>query len=499
MSITSHHPSYDASLADWKLMRDAYAGERTIKAAGRAYLPSTPGQELDGMEAPESVGSKNYQAYKLRARFPDYVTTAIESLLGIMHRKPPTIELPEKMKPMLERGTVEGESLWMLLRRINEHQFLTGRCGVLADVPDGADVNTLPYLSLYRAEDIVNWDNGERSDPVLQNLNLVVLNESESRRTDLFDWEMVTKYRVLVLGDLGDNEGVDAGAKYWFGTFESDAAYEEGAMVQASIGGSSLDKIPFVIINTKDITPEPDAPPLLGLGNICISIYRSEADYRQNLFMQGQDTLAIIGTIAEDPNNPDSKPRVGAGAMLNVQDGGDVKFVGVNATGLSEQRAALQDDKEEAGTMGGRLVEARKSDAESGEALHMRMSARTASITQIARTGAEGLQTVLRTIAEWIGEDPQAVTVEPNLEFADRTIDGDTLVKWMTSRTLGAPLSLESIHRKLQENDMTELTYEEEMAKKKQEDEDAGLGDGGLGTGVQNVDDGLDNNAKSQV
>ena len=481
MSITSHHPDYDLKIADWQLMRDAYAGERAVKFAGTTYLPPTPGQLLDGMATASSLGHTNYQSYRLRARFPGYTFNSVEALLGIMHRKPPTIDLPEKMRPLLEKGTASGESLWMLLRRINKQQFITGRCGLLADVANGANVNHLPYLSLYRAEDIINWDG-----VAVDGLNMVVLNESESVRTDTFEWEMKEKYRVLMLGATGDST-------YSFGQFDADQQYSPDSMVEASIGGKKLTTLPFTVINSKDITPDPDDPTLLGLANICVAIYRSEADYRQNLFMQGQDTLVIVGAIAEDPNNPDGQPRVGAGAMINVQEGGDVKYAGVSSNGLSEQRQALVDDREEAGKMGGTLVDPRKSDAESGEALHMRMAARTATVTQIARTGAEGLQSVLRTIAEWIGEDPDAVTVEPNLEFADRTIDGDTLVKWMTGRTLGAPLSKASIHRKLQEHDMTEMTLDEEMAAIEQENEDEGLGDGGTGTGVDDDGSAVDN------
>lgn len=486
MSITSHHPDYDLKLQDWRLLRDAYGGERVVKNAGSLYLPPTPGQIIDGVSDPNQLGYQNYVAYKMRARFPDYVSNAIEALLGLMHRKPPTIEMPDRMKDIV---TVKGESLWQLLRRMNEQQFITGRCGLLADVPDGADVNTLPYLALYRAEDIINWDDGAIFDPVKQTLNLVVLNESESMRTELFDWEMVNKYRILQLGALGENETEGV---YTFGQFDSDQQYDEGEMTVASIGGSSLNKIPFVIVNSKDITPEPDDPPLLPLANISMTIYRGDADYRQNLFMQGQDTLVIVGAIADDPNNPDAKVRVGAGAMINVQEGGDVKFAGVSANGIEGQRLALQDLHADAGAMGGSLVEERKSDAEGADAMHMRMSVKTSYLTQIARSGAEGLQTILRTVAEWIGEDPEEVVVEPNLEFADRSMDGDQLVKWVTARTLGAPLSKESIHRKLQENDMTEMSYEEEMEKKRQEDEDDGLGDEGTGTGVEDEDQ-LDN------
>ena len=51
----------------------------------------------------------------------------------------------------------------------------------------------------------------------------------------------------------------------------------------------------YQIINSCDVVSDVDDPPLLDLGNACMTIYRSDADYRQNLFMQGQDTFVTIG------------------------------------------------------------------------------------------------------------------------------------------------------------------------------------------------------------
>lgn len=482
-STTTHHPEYDKHFVDWEKMRDCYRGERTIKNEGRKYLPPTPGQLADGMKNTSDQGYQNYLGYKTRARFPDFVAQTIEALIGIMHHKPPTIELPEAMEGLREAATVKGESLELLLRRINEMQLVTGRLGLLADVPNESPVNTLPYIAMYQAEDIQNWDDGQRENPVLQNLNLVVLNESGYVRKDKFQWEHQNQKRVLILGDIALNEGKGSDVIYRVGVFEDENDFNESALVEPSIGNNTLNELPFVVVNSKDIVPDPDDPPLLGLADLALAVYRGEADYRQALFMQGQDTLVVIGGLLDD----DDETRVGAGAILEVQSGGDAKYIGVESDGLAEMRSALENDRKEAADIGGKLLDTTGGGVESGEALRIRVSARTASLNQIARAGAEGLQSILRIMARWIGANPEEVIVEPNLDFAADELESSTLEGWMKAKMLGLPLSKQSIHEKMQEKDMTSLSFEEEMQLIAQEDADD-LGGDGLGV----EDDGLE-------
>lgn len=454
MNPTAVHPSYSLFLTDWVTMADCYRGERTIKEKGTLYLPATPGHNADGMESGQK-GWTDYTAYKTRARFPDFVAQAVEALLGVMHRKPAVIKLPKKMEPLLEKATIQGESLQMLLRRINTNQLVAGRVGLLADVPDEAPANVLPYIAMYEAQAIRNWDDQGGAE-----LLMTVLDESTYVRQDMFEWNYVQQQRVLLL-----DEGV-AKMAVVKDNFSMDS------LVAPSIAGRTLERLPFVIINSKDIVADPDDPPLLGLAQLALACYRGEADYRQTLFMQGQDTLVIIGGTGDD------EVRAGAGAKIEVGTGGDAKYIGVSAHGLSEMRQAVEADHEKAAEIGGQLLAASDGNAESGDALRIRVSARTSSLNQIALAGAEGLKTTLRTMAEWVGANPEEVEVTPNLDFTDDTMDGPTLVSFMTAKSLGAPLSKRSIHNILRKKELTEMTYEEELAEiEKEAPEPTGGGD----------------------
>lgn len=485
MAINSRNPQYGLFFEDWDLMTDAYGGERRIKDHGIKYLPPTSGMVADGMN-PGQEGYQAYQAYLLRAVFPDLVRTSVAAMVGVMHSKPPVIELPPSMEPLRDHATNQGESLEMLLRNINEAQMVTGRSGLLVDVADEAPVGTLPYLAQYIAQAIINWDDGERNDPELQNLNLVVLDESEYVRTDDFEWEFEQKYRVLVLGDPDENEAIGQG-QYRFAVYdEQDSNFSFNDTVAPSVGGRKLNFIPFTFINAADIVPQPDNPPLLGLSQLSLTIYRGEADYRQSLFMQGQDTLVVIG-------GQDEEFRMGANASILLPSTGDAKFIGVNSDGLPEQRAALENDRKIANAMGAQLLDQSGRTAESGEALRIRVGANTATLNQVALAGAFGLENALRQVARWVGANPQDVNVIPNLDFSAEQLAGRTLVEYMTAKSMGAPYSLRSIHGEMEKKDITAMTFEEEMAEIEKEQ------DGVLGTETGDPVDDMDDTFTEEV
>jgi len=487
MGVEQKHPLFSTHLPDWVMLRDIYLGERQVKEKGQIYLKPTAGMIEDGMTTALSPGFQAYEAYKSRAILPDILDDAVSAMLGVMHHKPAVIELPAAMEPLREQATLRNESLQMLLRRINEQQLLTGRVGLLSDMTmdprasrstvvaagKTVRVDDLPYIALYETEAIINWDQGSRDGIEVQNLNLVVLDETgfEREKGDSFNWVERQKYRVLILGAVDENEPKGTGT-YRVGVFRDDKSldFSEENLIDPSYRGTKLDEIPFVIINACDVVPDPDKPPLLGLASAIMAIYRGEADYRQALFMQGQDTLVISGG-----NMADEAIRLGAGATIHLPENGTAEFIGPSSDGIPEQRTSLENDYNRAMQKGGQLMDSVSRERESGDALKIRVAARTATLNQIALTGAYGLQQSLRQIAKWIGANPEEVVVTPNLDFVDDSFTPDDLVKMVTAKNSGAPLSYETIHLWLQNKDVTELDFDEEIAKI-EEEEDLVLG-----------------------
>lgn len=464
-TLSQKHPQYVMQYEDWTLMRDAYKGERQVKSKGETYLPATAGMRADGMVNQTDEGFKQYLAYKKRARFPNFVREAVQTAIGMLHSQPSKITVPKAMEKMV---TSKGENFHQLLRRINEAQLTTGRLGLFLDLPlkpkAGED---LPYITTYDAETMINWDSNSRGDITRETLNLMVLDESGYERSaEGLTWESADRYRVLSLGTFENNEREESGFKYQFGVFDDDtASFDVSKLQTPNWRGRELEEIPFVVINSCDLVYEPDEPSLLDLGNLCMTIYRGEADYRQNLFMQGQDTFVVVGgNFAED-----DKVRTGAGARLDLPIGGSAKFEGVTSDGLQEQRESLENDRGVAGTMGAQSLDSTSRERESGASLNIRVSARTADLNQVAMTGAQGLENILKIAARWMGENPDEVKVEPNMEWASAGLSGQNMVEMATARNLGYPISALSLHQSAFDKGLTKLTFEEEIKQAEKE------------------------------
>lgn len=447
--ISEHHPEYAEFQEDWLLMRDAYRGERRVKLQGTIYLPYTKAHVLDGAGSNNltSVGQQDYNAYKKRARFDNFVREAVQTAIGMMHSQPPDIKLPKAMEDI---RSSKGETLADLLRRINVEQLITGRVGILADIPKQPRVGQdLPYLTTYIAERVINWDEKQ----------LFVLDESEFERGMGLSWRKKNKYRVLAIDESGN---------YGQQEIDEDNSFSLADLRTPSYRGRTLEQIPFAIANSVDVTNEVDEPPLLDLANLCMTIYRGDADYRHNLFMQGQDTFVTTGAnFAEDED-----VRVGAGARLDLPMGATAEYVGVTSQGLEEQRNDLSNLRARAGTMGAQTLDSTSRERESGDSLRIRVAARTADMNQIVEVGAHALEDVLKSVAIWIGENPDEVSVVPNKEFGEAPLTGQTMVEIATAATLGYPISQKSMHDLAFRRRMTRLTYEEEIEQAKKEKAD---------------------------
>lgn len=475
--LTSHHPDFDEVAADFVLMDDAFKGQRHVKTKGTVYLPFTAGMILDGaQQSVNSLGYQRYLGYLERAKFPNYVETAVGTLVGVLNRENAKIDLPPAMEPMRENATRRGESLDMLLRRVHAHQLQFGRIALLADALRG---RTTPILVDYRADTLINWDDEpfDTLDPHM--LRMAVLDESRPELQGMI-WVDVPRARALILTDDTDpsldpvsnpDDGRVLTLTRTYRTFtENGGLINPGRspVIEPRLGGRALPFIPLTVIGATDLALPPGVIPLLGLGNLCMAIYRQEADFRHGLHLQGQDTLVIIGHEGggEDPDaeESDDQVRVGAGSQIMVAQGGDAKFIGVSAAGLSEQRQAIDSDKREAQETGARLLNPQGAQAESGEALRIRISASTATLTLLAKTAAFGVQTALRQCAIWMNADPAAVVVTPNLNFSEVRAEPRSVGDLMDAKAKGAPISLRSVHTYEAKTGLTEMSYDEEIA-----------------------------------
>jgi hypothetical protein len=423
----------------------------------------------DGM-GPQGKGLRAYHAYLMRALFHSFVSDAVDTMMGMLWCKPPTFEIPSQLDYLREKATTEGEGLFQLLRAINRQQLITGRLGLMTDLSKDTGTNApRPYIATYHAEKIINWDAGFPNDSTMETTKMVVLDESGPRRIDTFQWEDIEQYRVLMLGDA-----MGSGSSYRFGVFSAatgeHTAFDQSAMKVGGSRGTEFDHIPWVFINANSTVSTPCDPPLIGLSDLCLAIYRLEADYRQALFMQTQDTLFTKGF----PEDKDKPLRVGAGGRIHAPSGqnADAKYIGVTSKGLPELREARDNDLKMAASKAGELMDASSRARESGTALEMRIGSKTATMNEIAISGAEGLQRALKDCAQWMGiRNTDSIVVKPNFEFSSKEYGAQDFRTIVESKLLGAPISWQAIHKWSAERGGPgkDLSFEELMAQIEEE------------------------------
>lgn len=468
MAVESRHPCFDSHIADWEACRDVYHGQSAVRSRdqGVRYLPPTTGQVIDGAyDGHDTRGWKNYCAYRNRALLGGFFSDAVDMYMGMLWHRPTTFELGplESVFGDGKPATSAGESLAQLLRRMHAEALVTARHGLFADMPEAEASTPQPYIELYQTEQIINWDDGARQ-LARRMLNLVVLDESGSVRDANLSWTWKKQYRVLWLGQLAANEAKGA---YGNAVFDGGEPFDPSRVFNPVARNKPLDEIPFVFVGTKSITTQVDDPPLMALAWATLALYRMDADYRQHIHMQGQDTLVTSGAADGEVSS------VGAGAHLGMQNP-DAKayFIGINGQGLGETRQAIQNDQTLCAKKAGEMLADNSKQRESGDALVERTGRKGASLVDIADTCAAGLERMLRIIAKWLGHSPaqcETIKVIPNKKFGTPKVVPGEMKQLVEAYVLGAPITLQSIHQYNVDHGYTTLTWDEMIEAKRSE------------------------------
>lgn len=449
MTVSTKRPEYLDFEADWQTMRDCVRGTKAIKDGTTAYLPIPSGMASKGED-----GLKVYSlSYKMRAQFPEITAPAIAAMVGIIHSTEIKIVLPEQLMGLWESATADNLPLEALHRRITAEILTTGRYSLLVGAE--SEGSELPYIVGYNAEDLINWADDR---------TMFVLDECGYVR-DGFVWTEQQQWRALELID----------GKYVQSIYDADSGLPRVVEPRARMG-ANMTEIPFVVIGPRDLSLEPETPPLIAIARAAISMYQLSADYRWQLFMSGQETLVII--------NGDAPAEVGAGVVISlktkVDAGGtypqpDAKYVGPEGNGIEAHRAAIQDEENKAARAGAQMFSTGPRAAESGDALRLRYAAETASLISVAQASCAGLEKALRYVGMMQGLSEQQleeIIVTPPSSLVDRRMSPEEMKAIMGLYDAGL-LAYETVYENFQKGGVasSERTAEEERQLREEEDE----------------------------
>ncbi len=452
MSVNSQHPEYANLIDKYQRCRDVAKGQDAVHAKGTKYLPSLTDQEID-----------DYNAYKLRASFFNATWRTISGLTGMLFRKPPQVEVPESVAPMLETVTDDGQTVELFVRKIVEECLITGRVGVFVDFPvanpvvtqaDAALLNLRPTMEAYQAESIINW-----KESVINNrrvLTMVVLVEENEVGGDEFDCTTETQYRVLDLLN-----GV-----YRVRLFRVNKTTQQdeqiGTDIFPTMASKTMDFIPFYFLSSDDTEICPDDPPLIDLVDLNLAHYRVVADYEHGCHFTGLPTGYVTGHTLD----AEDKIYIGSQSMLVFPNSEtQVGFLEFSGAGLAALERNLDRKEQQMAVLGARMLEGQKKAVETAEVASIHRQGENSQLANMSKAISLGFRKALQTFSDWANGSGEVV-FQLNQDFFPMPMDAPTLTALVSAWQMGA-ISKETLFEKLQKGQVISdsNTFEDEETK----------------------------------
>jgi hypothetical protein len=371
MAIGGTHTDYDATAQQWLRARNVLAGEDAVKAAGEKYLP-----RLD------SQSDEEYAAYKARASFFGATARTLEEYLDLVFRRAPAFALcamagkpSDGLKAFVGDCDRWGTEFIQYARHAVGEVLSVGRGGslVLRATDSGR-----PYVSFWRAEEILDWAFERVGQRAL--LMRVALKDGERIR----ELRMDGSECVQEVWRQVDGQWVTEG----FGTMRRD--------------GAALSFIPFVFHGPKGSLPERGKLPLADIIAANLDHYRLDADYKHGLHFAALPTAWVCGFDKAAPL------RIGSSAAwVSEVPGASAGFLEFTGAGLAHLERAMEKVERRMALLGARMLEGTSAPANGQAAL---AAGELCGLGAIVESLNRSLSRVLQFAQWWIqGGDLDAI------------------------------------------------------------------------------------------
>lgn len=450
MPVSTKHPEYVYWSADWQKCRDAYDGQRAIKAAGVKYLPKLSEQTAE-----------DYDSYKQRALFYSITSKSVGALVGMVVAKRPVIKSPKGMEPYFTEDS--GTQFYELLATATSETLLLGRYGVLVDRIG----NGMPQMNGYKAESILNWKVDDRGMPYM-----VVLKECVYKEEDNDEFTQTTRVQYRVLRLVTRDEARRSNSVEYASlignpvvTSSEDLIYtvslydDREELVSTTIPtntGKPMNSIPFFVITPFGIGFECAKPPVLDIADINISHYCTSADLEHGRHFTGLPTPVVKGVEAG------TKLKVGSlTAWILPDKDADAKYLEFTGQGLSSLERAMSEKQSQLASLSARILDNSKNGSEAADTVRLRYMSETASLSSIARSVEALLNRCYKTAAIMESIDPDSVDAKLDKEFLDTRMSPADLLK-MTESYLTGGMTVETYVFNMRRGDLLPVTRTDE-------------------------------------
>lgn len=372
------HPMYKKFALSRTKIRDVIDGAEAINDAGVAYLPKLKGQT-----------DEEYAAYKSRALFMNITARIVNTNIGMMTRRSPTISFPERMRSYFE-DTLDNIAFIELYRFLVRELLTIGHVGVYLDIVDNK-----PTPVRVKSDDLVNWT---FKDGILNN---VVIRIESSSDNDLLHTKIVTHYHLYL-----DIDGV----------FKVDE-YEDEELLGTTIPtikGQTLKFIPIIVGTPFSIDIEPIRSPIQDIAEINLSHYRTSADLEHGRHFTALPTPVITG------GKPDAKITIGSTkAIVIPEPKAKAFYMEFLGQGLQSLENALKEKQAQMAQFSARLMDTSTRGSEAEGTVRLRHAADAATLYDITVAAESILNNVYKMIATWLGLDVNEVKISLNKDFLE--------------------------------------------------------------------------------
>jgi hypothetical protein len=423
MNANVTHPDYDSTLPAWLRSRDVIAGEDAMKAGREKYLPRLESQTDD-----------EYNAYRARASFFNATARTADGYVGLVFRRPPFVKLPEKSNALGNAlhdfnndADMRGTPLANYAKEIASEVITVGRAGTLVDWE--GEVENRAYVSLYSAENILNWKVERINGRNL--LTMLTLHEMVERDVpgDETRSEIVDQIRILKLvpgGTSDENKRpvYSCQVEIWqpkTKTKRTDKTKWELIETRTPLRlGKPLPLIPFVFHGPRHSLPDVDKLPLSDVIAVNLDHYRLDADYKHGMHFTALPTAWVSGF------DKTATLRIGAStAWVTETPGATAGFLEYTGQGLSTFERAMDRDERLMAVLGARLLESQKRVGEAAQTIELRQSGENSVLGSLAQSVSASMTHVLRWVYWWNSTEElpddvtnEQVTLELNTDFS---------------------------------------------------------------------------------
>lgn len=430
-----------AAHSRWKRNRDMIAGEDAIKAARTEYLPQIANQSRE-----------DYDRYLARVPvFPGAARTHA-GLIGLITRKPPTVEAPAGVLPWFDTITQSGHSVEDLSDEMLSENLITGFPGMLIDHPTASEPMTAaqaeaaghrPFIAPYKAASILEVTPGIWNNK--QTLVRVRLLDDEATVRELVLDEGI--YRVII--HRADKNG------QWTA---------EPPITPLRLG-KPLNEIPFVLCSPKARAFDPVKGPLDDLCWLNVHCYHAQADAMNSRFYSSAPIFAIFNV--EQPKTPLA---INPGTVVYLNDKSpemkaDAKFVEFSGAGQKTLEEAVATFKDEMAKVGSNILASERTAAEAAETHQIRRASENSLLAGIARGVARKIEAALNWVAWWGGYE-EKVTFTLNTDFVPTAMSAQDRTAALAELQAGA-ISFETFWQMLISGEVLpeDFNMEEERAR----------------------------------